>query len=139
MNKRRKIKKYNTRKYSPTQLWNLDYYLAKHIYYALKQFKAMERHGYPGCYGADTPEKWEEILDKMIWSFKEISEDFRNQPLFSRDAVNFIVKDEDGHSVLSFDDDDEQIAKTKIEREAYTNKLNEGLSLFGKYFYHLWD
>lgn len=66
MNKRRKIKKYNTRKYSPTQLWNLDYYLAKHIYYALKQFKAMERHGYPGCYGADTPEKWEEILDKMI-------------------------------------------------------------------------
>ena len=80
----------------------------------------MKRHGYPGCYGADTPEKWEEILDKMIWSFKEISEDFRNQPLFSRDAVNFTIKDENGHSVLSFNDDDEQIAKNKNrERSLY--------------------
>lgn len=139
MNKRKKIKKYNTRKYSPTQLWNLDYYLAKHIYYALKQFKAMERHGYPGCYGADTPEKWEEILDKMLWSFKEISEDFKNQPLFSRkDTDSFFKKDENGNTIWSFNEDN-NTDKVLKDREDYYNKIEEGLMLFGKYFCHLWD
>jgi len=85
---------------SPNDIWNLSHSLAPKILTYLTRFKKMERHGYPGYFseynenewkskeeyeeavakgnfdpdvaaGTITgPEKWEQILDKMIFAFE---------------------------------------------------------------------
>ena len=107
MNKRI-LKKKGLSKIDKEELWKLDYTLARYIYPRLVAFKNMERIGYPTCF--ETPEEWEEILDKMIWSFEKIAKD------------NWILDYSNMDNVLK-------------ERE----KFDEGLMLFGKYFANLWD
>ncbi len=46
-------------------VWSLDYYLAKKILPALKEFKK-RNYSYPSNLKT---EEWDEVLDKMIWSF----------------------------------------------------------------------
>lgn len=60
-------------------------------------------------------EKWHEILDKMIWSFKQLS-----------------IRDRDYqfHTNEGFD---------QKEYKKYYEKIQEGLDLFGKYYMNLWD
>lgn len=50
-------------------VFNLDYYLAKKILGPLKVFRK-ELVSYPS--GLSSSEEWEEILDKMIYSFEYI-------------------------------------------------------------------
>ena len=57
---------------NPKETWNLDVTLAKYILPRLKLYKKLTI-AYPGCGEADTFEKWEEILDKMIWSFEQVA------------------------------------------------------------------
>lgn len=79
---------------SDCELWNLGNHLAEIIYYKLKRFKRMERHGYPigfseynpddpawpskKAYDADIksgkivgggPDMWEKYIDEMIFAF----------------------------------------------------------------------
>ncbi len=53
------------------ELWNLDTTLAKVIHDVLVQFKGTGIHGYPDSAGDE--EHWNEILDKMIWSFEALT------------------------------------------------------------------
>ncbi len=56
--------------WSEVDLWSLDVPLAKHILPQLKAFRALEA-GYPGSL---TQEKWNAILDKMIFAFEKTIE-----------------------------------------------------------------
>lgn len=102
-------------RFSQKEIWNLKEYLAACIYDGLLQFKNTKRL----CYPSDiTPEIWEEYLDKMLFSFKEISTDCENDPLekyfnedFSEDA----------------------------ERERIHEEVIKYYSLFSKYCLDLWD
>lgn len=58
---------------NPKETWNLDITLAKHIIPRLKKFKEASIT-YPGRDEMDTPEKWNEALDKMIQAFKYIND-----------------------------------------------------------------
>lgn len=95
--------------------WNLSNHMAWVIYPKLVRFKRSERHGVPGFYedrGITFEEEiaaWEVDLDKMIYSFQEIVYD---------ETPDF---------------------KTSEEIEAYHNRIQEGLDLFGKYYRGLWD
>lgn len=65
MNKRLKKKK-GISKITAKECWNLDYTLSKLILPRLIKFKEIVC-GYPG--NLNSFQEWEEILDKMIWSF----------------------------------------------------------------------
>lgn len=67
MNKRQAKKKRNKSIYRDT--WNLDWAIAKFVHPRLVRFKEVT-NGYPGT--LESPEEWDEILDKMIKAFEII-------------------------------------------------------------------
>ncbi len=91
--------------------WNMDTTLAYIIHPMLIQLKDTT-HGYPSD---STSEDWSDTLDKMIWSFGELT---RNTDLhnFYKDGVY----DTAAHA-------------------AYMDRIKEGLNLFGLYYLDLWD
>ena len=94
----------------PWDTWGLDHTLSLIIVPCLKQLKATS-HGYPSDL---TVEKWDEIQDKMIWTFEQLAKD--DDLLFDVDELNCIEK-------------------TQKDNE----KIQEGLDFFSKYFRDLWD
>lgn len=55
---------------NPKETQNLDCNIAKYVLPRLKMYKKLTI-AYPGYGEANTPEKWDELLDKMIWSFEQ--------------------------------------------------------------------
>ena len=114
--------------------WSMDHTLSLIIYPMLVQLKE-KKHGSPYVKDEDVPEnirssaanpktdendldeyhheRWTWVLDQMIWSFNELSNDNPNEPVF--DKVN-----NEGY-------------------QAYGVKMNNGFRLFGAYFQGLWD
>lgn len=96
-------------------MWNLDHTLALIIHPALVKF----RKGLDTCGSHPseiTFEEWEEVIDKMIFSFYTISNDWFFEDKFFREG-KFYDK----------------------EYDEYQEKIQEGLNLFGKWFRALWD
>ena len=104
------VKQLKDKGFCDPETWNLDVAMAYFILPRLKRFKELN-NGYPG---EITPEKWDEVLDKMIFAF------------------DFILNEDD--IKLGKDDFDEAI---KDWEKAY-EKYKEGMLLFGAYFRHLW-
>lgn len=110
-------------------LWNMDHTLACIIHPMLLKMKE-SKHGSPCVSNEDVPEelhgfqdenghdsmvheKWDWILDQMIYSFQEILND----------------------------DGEEQFFKNGFDRDGYhlyESKIENGLLLFGKHFRALW-
>jgi hypothetical protein len=77
----------------------------------LKQFKETT-HGYPNEL---TEEQWNSILDKMIWSFDQIANDWEEKFYVTNDQVDY-----QGYTT-------------------FKNQIQEGLDLFAKHYNDLWD
>ena len=118
-------------KLSVKEVWNLKAHLASCIYDCLLQFKNLDRTSYPSDISLEI---WEEYLDKMLFSFKEISSNFKNDPLeiYSKDKNLSEIFTEDFSS-------DAERTLVMSESKKYFDKINEGLNLFSKYFNDLWD
>ena len=103
------------RGYADCDLWSFDNYLANMLPKALRQFK--ERlYAYPATDGAETPEKWNSILDQMIEGFEAIRD---NDDDFIRPGEN------DGTAY--------------IERyHVAQSKLDHSMQLMSKWFTSLW-
>lgn len=138
-------------KIDPWDTWSMDSTLAPIILPMLKQLKAT-KHGSPFVEDEDVPEelrepkvkskrsvkkgpiigsadvhaidtgddslihrKWEWVLDQMIWSFEELNKDDPEFVFFAGDKW-----DKEGYM-------------------AYHERVQTGLTLFGKYFRALWD
>lgn len=97
---------------NPKETWNLDITFAKYIIPRLKKFKNLN-NGYPGREEMDTPEKWDEALDKMIQAFEYVVNEF-----------DWWV---DNPKYDCFD-----------EEKRIQAVINEGLQLFAKYYMDLW-
>ena len=117
-------------KLSVKEAWNLKTHLASCIYDCLLQFKNLERTSYPSDI---SPETWEEYLDKMLFSFKEISSNFKNDPLEIR------FKDKALSEIFTEDDSSIEITLAMNDSKRYFGKIQEGLNLFSKYYNDLWD
>lgn len=105
-------------KYVPySDLWSLDITIANFVLPRLKKFKK-ENIGYPGIEEMDTPEKWDEALDKMILAFEYVIHEF------------------------DWWLDDEYVTKIKnsclAEEKRRQAVISEGLQLFAKWFRYLW-
>lgn len=83
MNKRQAKKKRNKSIYRDT--WNLDWAIAKFVHPRLVMYKKVT-DGYPGT--LESPEEWDEILDKMIFAFEAIIKD--DFVLYSKESRKII-------------------------------------------------
>lgn len=116
---------------NPKETWSLDVNLAKYIIPRLKKFKELN-NGYPGIGEMDTPEKWDETLDKMIQAFEyviDLDEYWLDDPRYDYTDIMFSDNKELYEGVI------ENKRSEDIRRLA---AINEGLQLFAKYYMSLW-
>jgi hypothetical protein len=122
-------------KIHPSDVWSLDSTLAFIILPALKKLKDT-KHGSPFVDDEDVPDnlkstfappikkengevddnhyaRWDYILDQMIWSFEQVNSDWEDE--FHKDGFDYV-----GY-------------------QAHYKKMEDGMKLFGKYYFHLWD
>lgn len=103
-------------KFKKVDTWSLYYTLAPVILKGLKKFRKSSRRTFPDAF--ESQKAWNEVLDAMIWSFKEIKKDERHSPL-----VKWYEKSEAG----SLD----PIPDAVLEAEkAYQERVQKGLDLF---------
>lgn len=114
-----KRNKIDERGFCEYEFFSLDYSMALYIYPRLCEFKEKyAKYGTPGCLcydekgnsrdGDEGHKEWMEILNKMIFSFRETIKE--NAP---------------------------DISDREAYKE-YNEKIKEGLQLFGEYYYCLW-
>lgn len=69
-------------------------------------------------------ERWDYILDEMIWTFQQLQDDVDWEGQYYYES-------------LTYDRYDFHINKKGLE--IHSNKIDNGLRLFGKYYRNLWD
>ena len=153
--------------------WSLDHTLASIILPALIQLKHT-KHGVPSEFtdsiGGDFDRnlvfdfikednsevfdrlcsKWDEVLDKMIWSFLQLSieEDYDSKYHHGKIDFSWIESDHKytdpitGKVETTWEMKDENPGGhwyDQIGQQEPDKRIQEGLELFGKYFRNLWD
>ena len=124
--------------------WDCAHTLSHIVLPMLKQYKETT-HGYPGDL---TEQLWDEILDKMIWSFDQHNRDEPDEPIL--DMGEYLGSTEIDRAVgeikmvktlskWSKQNTQEEIDKWKVDYKAYVERLDEGFQLFGKWFRNIWD
>jgi len=142
-------------KYHNYDTWNLDHTLALIILPGLKQLKATN-HGYASVDNSDLPtaclkdasgeERWEWVMDEMIWAFSEMANDYPGQEAFQSGNVDFVWakvdalgNDDPEGSLYRMDNGPNHTFSIDFEgRKKYDERIQRGLTLFGKYYRNLW-
>ena len=82
--------------------------------------------------------QWEEILDKMIWSFEQINTDWEKQ--FESGVHDFYFEKIPGTDYSEMKHGPNHTYEFDTEGAMkYRDRIQEGLELFGKYYMNLWD
>lgn len=153
--------------------WSLDHTLATIIYPALLQLKAT-KHGVPSGLVDDVGgeewdsqesfdfykethnesfeiacERWNVILDKMIWSFEQLlKDDYDSLYHHGETDWDWIQSDKQFPNPITgkmeatyqmVDKDPEAHWYDAQGHMLHEERIQEGLELFGKYFRNLWD
>lgn len=152
--------------------WNLDGTLAKIIYPALLQLKAT-KHGIPSEFGdvggekhldqqsfdfyeetydwafEESVKRWNEVLDKMIWSFQQLAEvDYDSKYHHGKGEYEFVETNKlypnpiTGKMEKTFqmvDKNPNEHWYDYVGHQLHEQRIQEGLELFGKYYRNLWD
>ena len=120
---------------STMDCWDLDNYMLTSFRNGLIMFKK-DNNGYPGKGDADTPEKWDAILDRMI----EICDDLLIEPIEDPKAEEIYQKACDGrdvadHNVLDILGWNEAIDEATKRKEEEKKELGK---LLVKWYDSLW-
>ena len=152
--------------------WSLDHSLAYIILPALMQLKA-SKMGVPAEFadvgGADydsqasfdfykethdesfniASKKWDEVLDKMIWSFQQlVLDNWEEQYQHGTAHYEWVPTTEKYLNPVNnqIEDTFQMVDKNPTEHwtdyegmRKHEERIQEGLELFGKYYRHLWD
>jgi hypothetical protein len=127
------------RGYSDNDAWSIRDWFLLTMPKALDTMRA-NLQGSP--YGI-TFEEWQNILERMSFCFKEAHEDTCSQTNEYEDMFD-IYFEENENGTYSLKNSNEEIYNKWSKRQeaisAYQTKmLHEGLALFKKYFWDLWD
>jgi hypothetical protein len=122
---------------SDSECWSLDWTFTKFILPRLKHFKKINVHTHPPDI---TPERWEEILDELIWTFEYMLDEEKFNPM---PPVMYVRGNIDQY----FENvKREQTPEQKQAWENYIKKSQEleerrkkGMLLFAEYYQQLWD
>jgi hypothetical protein len=153
--------------------WSLDHTLAIIIYPALIQLKA-SKHGIPSEVVNDVggeewcqqqsfdfykesheesweiaAKRWDEILDKMIWSFQQlVIGDYADAYHHGKGEYDWIktektypnpVTGKDEATYQMVDKNPDEHWYDFVGHRLHDERIQEGLELFGKYYRNLWD
>lgn len=152
--------------------WNLDHTLALIILPALIQLKDT-KHGIPSDFanvGGDNGssqecfdfyrdthndafneacKQWDEVLDKMIWSFQQIAlDDYDNKYHHGKMEMDWVKTPDEmvnpltgikGHLFQMVDKNPTQHWYDHVGHVLHEERIQEGLDLFAKYYRSLWD
>jgi len=153
--------------------WNMDSTLAKIIYPMLIQLKE-SKHGVPSelvndvggedwtdqsCFDfyKDTHneswelacKRWDEVLDKIIWSFQQIAyKDYDSQYHHGDAKFDWVKSDKTYPNPITgkIEPTYQMVDKNPSEHwydyvghQKHEERIQEGLELFGKYYRSLWD
>lgn len=146
----------------PWDIWSMDSTLTPIILPMLQQLRE-KKHGSPGDMPAFTHVsdqglqlsfdfysegdeaawaqghvQWTEIMDKMIWSFEQLSTDWEQQFHHGKSDLMLVKQPGTDYSVMERGPLDTSWFDIKGYQE-HDKKIQEGLELFGKYFRNLWD
>jgi hypothetical protein len=135
--------------------WSMDHTLADVILPMLKQLRET-KHGAPMTDDEDVPdnlksinatpkvekwdtdefhfERWDWILDEMIWAFE--------QKTIDDDESKFFDHSENEPGSFPWNEKGEYVSKTKVDWDglkAHQTRKANGYRLFGKYYEALWD
>jgi hypothetical protein len=157
----------------PFDTWGLDHTLATIILPALIQLKNT-KHGVPNEFtsrvGGDFDnnlvfdfikeddnivfdqlcDSWDEVLDKMIWSFLQLSieDDYDNNYHHGKMETDWVESDYTYTDPITgkiektyqmVDKNPEEHWYDQIGNQEHEKRIQEGLELFGKHFRDLWD
>lgn len=129
-----------SRGFADCDCWSIDSYLCEIIPNMLRQLKR-NTHGYPANL---TEEKWNEILDKIIAGF-EAGKRLQNMDNWEMNEGNELVTtphEENPHLArISWTNpwSEEQIKHFRELDEKDEKAFDEGMGLFVKFFFSLWD
>ena len=153
--------------------WSLDHTLALIIYPALIQLKET-KHGIPNEFVTDVggedyvqqesfdfykeshnesweiaAKRWDETLDKMIWSFEQlIKDDYDSKYHHGKSEYDFVESDKQYPNPITgkmeptyqmVDKDPSSHWYDHVGHKMHEDRIQEGLELFGKYYRNLWD
>lgn len=142
--------------------WNMDSTLTPIILPMLKQLK-ITKHGSPGnmpafhfdsnqypqmCfdfYSSDDDKawdeghkQWEEIMDKMIWSFEQLDTEWEQQ--FHTGETDYQWVPVEGKDLVEMKYGPNHTHKFDfVGYTAHLERIREGLRFFGEHFMDLWD
>lgn len=93
--------------------------------------------------------EWDEVLDKMIWSFQQIAlEDYDDQYHHGKAEYDWVKTNKQFPNPISgkIEDTYQMVDKNPDEHwydyvghKLHEDRIQEGLELFGKYYRALWD
>ena len=153
--------------------WSFDHTLAHIILPGLLQLKA-EKHGVPSEVVNDVggedwnqqdsfdfykethneawdiaAKRWDEILDKMIWSFEQlVKDDYSSQYHHGKGEYDWVETDRlypnpvTGKMEATFqmvDKNPDEHWYDHVGHQLHEERMQEGFELFGKYYRSLWD
>lgn len=148
-------------------VWSADHTLAMVIHPVLLKLREVQ-HGSPQVDPADVPEhlrpteeagpnngytdntvheRWAWVLDEMIWTFEQLYKDDKGEDQFHHNLdqleLNSIPVDGGKYSSVSINyQKDPAKPKYWVDTEAkklHNDRINNGLRLFAKYYFNLWD
>lgn len=136
---------------APYDVWNMDHTLSLIIVPMLKMLKK-QNQGAPHVDDEDVPhaikstsakpsveeheldefwfQRWEYIMDEMIWAHEQMIDDKGDDVFYDWSGVD------ENAPVMT------QVRTLKVDSdglEAYHDRIDNGLRLFGKYYRSLWD
>lgn len=82
--------------------------------------------------------QWEEVLDKMIWSFEQINTEWEHQFESGVSDIYFEKVPGTTHSVMKYGPNHTFVYDYDGATK-HRERIQEGLELFGKYYMNLWD
>lgn len=146
-------------------VWNLDHTLALIIVPALKVLQK-KKQGAPFVENTDVPEhlratkeelkhndtggdtdkhyfeRWEYVLDEMIWAFQQKLEDWEEQFHSGETDMHWkkIEKNDTGEDLYEMVNGPNHTFEVDLEgMKKYQSRIDTGLILFAKYYNNLWD
>lgn len=154
-----------------SDVWSFDATLAYIILPALLHLKKI-KHGVPsefadvGGEGHDSQycfdfyteshneafnegiKRWEEVLDKMIWSFQQLIIDYDQKYHYGSSVIDWEEAKENYKNPVTgkveklyqiIDKNPNNHWADYVGMDEHQNRIQEGLNLFGKYYRSLWD
>jgi hypothetical protein len=147
----------------PYDTWSMDHTLSLIIHPMLVQLKNT-KHGAPFTDDEDVPEhlrstnaepkkeewdtdnlffdRWNWILDEMIWAFDQAANDDPDAPAFPENRAPIVKKmDQEGFTDMLVRPEGEEAEWEKYRADSlvHENRKQNAYNLFGKYYRSLWD